>query len=86
MMSDPKRADPFEDLSDFQPTPAKKPAALVQKEAIRQLSEANNFPSRAPERLKSAKPVVQRRRRGAEFRHGAAPSRPPPRCRTASDR
>ena len=63
MMSDPKRADPFEDLSDFQPTPAKKPAALVQKEAIRQVSEANNFPSRAPERLKSAKPVVQRRRR-----------------------
>jgi hypothetical protein len=63
MMSDPQRADPF-DLSDFQPTPAKKPPTLVRKEAIRQVSEDNNFPSRAPERAKTiAKPVVQQRRR-----------------------
>jgi hypothetical protein len=64
-MSELKRADPFDDLSDFKPTPAKKPAAVIQKEAIRQVSEANNFPSRAPERAKPANParVVQRRRR-----------------------
>jgi hypothetical protein len=61
-MSDPNRADPF-DLSDFTATPAKKPPALVQKEAIRQVSEANNFPSRDPERTKPAKLAVQRRRR-----------------------
>ena len=65
MMSDPARVDPFAggdlDLSDFKPAPARKPA--VQKEAIREVSEANNFPSRAPERAKPAKTVVQRRRR-----------------------
>jgi hypothetical protein len=65
MMSDPARVDPFggdlDDLSDFKPTPAKKPP--VQKEAIREVSEANNFPSRAPERARPLKSVVQRRRR-----------------------
>lgn len=65
MMADQNRADPFAgdlDLSDFKPTPPKKPAA--QKETIRRVSEANNFPSRAPERPKvAAKPVTQRRRR-----------------------
>jgi hypothetical protein len=63
-MTDPKRADPF-DLSDFQPTPPKKPATVVHKEAIRQVSEDNNFPSRAAERAKpvGSKPVVQQRRR-----------------------
>jgi hypothetical protein len=65
-MSDPARVDPFAgdlDLSDFKPTPAKKPS--VRKDAIREVSEANNFPSRAPERPKPAKAavVVQRRRR-----------------------
>jgi len=62
-MSDPTRADPF-DLSDFQPTPPKRPAIVVRKDAIRQISEDNNFPSRAAERAKPvAKAVVQRRRR-----------------------
>ena len=63
-MGDPARADPFAgdlDVSDFKPTPVKKPP--VQREAIREVSEANNFPSRAPERAKPAKPVAQRRRR-----------------------
>ena len=61
-MTDSKRADPF-DLSDFQPTPPKRPPTVVRKEAIRQVSEENNFPSRAPERAKLApKPQVQRRR------------------------
>ena len=65
MTSDPARVDPFAgnlDLSDFKPVPAQKPPA-VRKEVIREVSEANNFPSRAPERAKPAKPVVQRRRR-----------------------
>ncbi len=65
MMSDPARVDPFGgdlDLSDFKPAPVKRPAA--RKDAIREVSEANNFPSRAPERAKPAKTaVVQRRRR-----------------------
>ena len=65
MMSDPARVDPFAgdlDLSEFKPAPVKKPP--VRKDAIREVSEANNFPSRAPERGKLAKAaVVQRRRR-----------------------
>jgi hypothetical protein len=64
-MGDAARVDPFGgdlDLSDFKPTPAKKPTA--HKEVIRQMSEKHNFPSRAPaERPKPAKPVLQRRRR-----------------------
>jgi hypothetical protein len=65
MMSDPARVDPFGgdlDLSDFKPAPPKRPA--VQKDAIREISEANNFPSRAPERAKPAKVVLRRRRTG----------------------
>jgi hypothetical protein len=61
-MSEPERVDPFAgdlDLSDFKPTPPKKPA--VEKTAIRQASEAHNFPSRAPE---PAKPALRRRRTG----------------------
>ena len=64
MMSDPARADPFNgdlDLSDSKPAPAKKP--IVQREAIRQVSEANNFPSRAPEAAKPVTAAQQRRRR-----------------------
>ena len=64
MMSDPVRADPFNgdfDLSDFKPSPVKKP--IVQREAIRQVSEANNFPSRAPEAAKPVTASQQRRRR-----------------------
>ena len=54
-MSDPVRVDPFAgglDLSDFKPTPSKRPAA--QKAAIREVSEANNFPSRAAAKPKAA--------------------------------
>ena len=42
-----KRADPFSDdldLSEFKPTVAAKPK--IEKAAVRQASEANNFPSR----------------------------------------
>ncbi len=71
-MSDARRADPFTgdiDISGFSPTIPKKPP--VQKEVIREVSEQNNFPSRAPARAAaSPKPVVetklmkqQRRRR-----------------------
>ena len=65
MMSNPTRVDPLAgdlDLSDFKPTLPKKPTA--HKAAIREVSEANNFPSRAPERAKAAKPVQRRRRTG----------------------
>lgn len=44
-----ERADPFDldfDVSGFEPKPSKKPPAS--REAIRAVSEANNFPSRAP--------------------------------------
>lgn len=65
MMVDPKRADPFasgDSLDDFKPVAPKRPLAL--KETIRQVSEENNFPSRAPERSKpTPRAVAQRRRR-----------------------
>ena len=50
-MSDTRRADPFNgdiDISGFAPAAPKKPQ--VQKEVIREVSEQNNFPSRAPAR------------------------------------
>jgi hypothetical protein len=66
MMADPHRADPFGgdlDVSDFKPSAPKKPK--IEPAAIREVSEANNFPSRAA--LKAAPsivaPVAQRRRR-----------------------
>jgi hypothetical protein len=66
MMADPNRVDPFGgdlDLSDFKPAAPKKPK--VEPAAIREVSEANNFPSRAAAKPKAAKPAtaVQRRRR-----------------------
>ncbi len=62
-MSDPARVDPLGDLdlTDFKPAPTKRPA--VQKDAIREISEAHKFPSRAPERTNPVKKAVQRRRR-----------------------
>jgi hypothetical protein len=67
MMSDPQRSDPFAgnlDLSDFKPAAPKKPK--IEPAAIREVSEANNFPSRAaPLKPKAAKvgAGAQRRRR-----------------------
>src|SRR3974390_2512010 len=70
-MSDTRRADPFNgdiDISGFAPAAPKKPQ--VQKEVIREVSEQNNFPSRAPARASATpkavsepKVVSQRRRR-----------------------
>ena len=68
MMSDPNRVDPFGgdlDLSDFKPAAPKKPK--LEASAIREVSEANNFPSRAaskPNPLKAAATVQRRRRTG----------------------
>jgi hypothetical protein len=62
-MNEPERVDPFAgdlDLSDFKPTPPRKPAA--EKTAIRQASEAHDFPSRAPDL--QARPPLRRRRTG----------------------
>lgn len=61
-----QRVDPFAgdlDLSDFKPAAPKK--LKVEPAAIREVSEANNFPSRAPSKPKAAKTAtaVQRRRR-----------------------
>ena len=68
MMADPNRADPFAgdlDLSDFKPAAVKKPKP--EAAVIREVSEANNFPSRAAARpvivQEPAAPHVQRRRR-----------------------
>ncbi len=47
----PARIDPFAnfgDLDDFKPAAAAKPKP--EPEAVRQVSEANNFPSRSPTR------------------------------------
>jgi hypothetical protein len=64
-MTDPNRVDPFAgdlDLSDFKPAAPKKPK--VEPEMIREVSEANNFPSRAASKTPKTKAAaVQRRRR-----------------------
>ena len=59
MNANPMRADPGADLdlSDFKPA-AKRPT--VERQTIREVSEAVGFPSRAPG---TVKPVGQRRRR-----------------------
>jgi hypothetical protein len=66
-MADTQRSDPFGgnlDLSDFKPAAPKK--TKIEPAVIREVSEANNFPSRAaptkPKETKAA-PAVQRRRR-----------------------
>jgi hypothetical protein len=64
MMSDPNRVDPFAgdlDLSEFKPAPPKKPK--IEAAVIREVSEANNFPSRAASKPQKIKTAVQRRRR-----------------------
>jgi len=64
MMSDPNRVDPFGgdlDLSDFKPAAPKKPK--VEAAAIREVSEANNFPSRAASKEKTPNPAAPQRRR-----------------------
>jgi hypothetical protein len=66
-MADATRVDPFGgdlDLSDFKPTAAKKPK--IKADAVRKVSEANNFPSRAAAKPKAAEApaaFMQRRRR-----------------------
>jgi hypothetical protein len=63
-----KRADPFADdldLSEFKPTVAAKPK--IEKAAVRQASEANNFPSRtaaAPPKTPANDHRDRRRRTG----------------------
>jgi len=65
MMADANRADPFAgdlDLSDFKPREVKKPR--VEAAVIREVSEANNFPSRAAAKPGPVRePAPQRRRR-----------------------
>jgi hypothetical protein len=64
MMVDPNRVDPFGgdlDLSDFKPAAPKKPK--LEASAIREVSEANNFPSRAASKPKVEKPAAPQRRR-----------------------
>jgi hypothetical protein len=64
MMVDPNRVDPFGgdlDLSDFKPAAPKKPK--LEASAIREVSEANNFPSRAASKQKVEKPTAPQRRR-----------------------
>lgn len=69
-MAETQRVDPFGgelDLSDFKPAAPKKPK--IEPAAIREVSEANNFPSRAaPAKTKAATSAKagaggQRRRR-----------------------
>lgn len=64
MMADPNRVDPFGgdlDLSDFKPAAPKKPK--VEAAIIREVSEANNFPSRAASKPKALKAAAAQRRR-----------------------
>ncbi len=64
MMADQNRVDPFGgdlDLSDFKPAAVKKPK--LEAAIIREVSEANNFPSRAAGKPKAPKETVQPQRR-----------------------
>jgi hypothetical protein len=64
MMPDPERVDPFAgdlDLTEFKPAAPKKPK--IEPAMVREVSEANNFPSRAASKPAKIKAVVQRRRR-----------------------
>ncbi len=79
-MADPNRADPFAgdlDLSDFKSAALRKPA--VAKEALREISEQNNFPSRAAERPAKAQPKAQPQRGGARVATSSSTSRRHPR-------
>lgn len=49
------RANPFEDLSDFEPTPAAKPVPVA---AIDEIAEQAGFPSRKPRAAKAAAPTA----------------------------
>jgi hypothetical protein len=62
-MTEPGRVDPFAgdlDLSDFQPAAPRRPTA--EKSAIREASEAHDFPSRAADLQPKA--ALRRRRTG----------------------
>jgi hypothetical protein len=67
-MAETHRADPFADdldLTEFKPTAIKKPK--VEAAVIREVSEANNFPSRAPPKVQAPPepaPAQRRRRTG----------------------
>jgi hypothetical protein len=60
MAETPGRADPFGDLGDFQPTPVTK--LRIERDAVRQVSEANNFPSRSAS-VKPETPTKDKRQR-----------------------
>jgi hypothetical protein len=56
------RADPFDiDLSGFEPTQPAKPK--IEKAVVRQVSEANNFPSRAATPKQEPLQIVRQARR-----------------------
>jgi hypothetical protein len=63
---DKQRVDPLDiDLSGFEPAPPLLAKPKVEKEVVRQISEANNFPSRAPaQKPKAATRPARRRRTG----------------------
>jgi hypothetical protein len=51
-----ERADPLDiDISGFEPATSVKPK--IEQSAIRQVSEANNFPSRSPRRWRTGRNV-----------------------------
>jgi hypothetical protein len=62
------RANPFTDLSDFEPKPASSSTAAVRPAAIEQVAEDNGFPSRQPKNSATAA-VIERLYRSADTRH-----------------
>jgi hypothetical protein len=76
MTADPNRVDPFAgdlDLPDFKPALPKRPK--VESAVIREVSEANNFPSRTakPAKAKAAVPRRRRTGRNVQFNIKATP-------------
>jgi hypothetical protein len=64
------RANPFADLSDFEPKPASSSTAAVRPAALEQVAEDNGFPSRQPNPNAKAEQETPHRRPGRRYTTG----------------
>jgi hypothetical protein len=64
------RANPFTDLSDFEPKPASSSTAAVRPAALEQVAEDNGFPSRQPKPSTTAAQETPHRRAGRRYTTG----------------
>jgi hypothetical protein len=64
------RANPFADLSDFEPKPASSSTAAVRPAALEQVAEDNGFPSRQPKNSGTVAQETPHRRPGRRYTTG----------------